>query len=56
MDFAYYIKFKNGEDYSFQSDVDINFHELKPGYIAFDDLLICFDEVLYMIKRRLKNG
>lgn len=48
--FKYFFAFKNGKEISFKTDIDIDFHTLEWGLIAFDDLLINMDELTYITR------
>ena len=50
MIYTYVFKFKNGEELTFNSEIDVNLHRLTNGYLAFDDILIDLSEVLYLRK------
>jgi hypothetical protein len=46
--YRYYIGFKSGNDFSFDTCEKIDFHTLKPGYISFNNLLLNLSEVEYI--------
>lgn len=50
MIYTYVFKFKNGEELTFNSEIDVDLHRLTVGYLAFDNLLIDLSEVLYLRK------
>lgn len=50
MIYTYVFKFKNGEELTFNSEIDVDLHRLIKGYIAFDNILIDLSEVLYLRK------
>lgn len=50
MIYTYVFKFKNGEEFSFNSEIDVDLYRLTKGYLAFDNLLIDLSEVLYLRK------
>lgn len=50
MIYTYVFKFKNGEELTFNSEIDVNLHRLTKGFLAFDDILIDLSEVLYLRK------
>ena len=48
--YQYLFSFRNGENLTINSEIDINFHELKGGYIFFNDLFINMSQLNYIKK------
>ena len=54
--FHYEIKFTNGDKFAFNTEADIDFHTLKPSYIAFNDMFINLTQINYISKEKVEEA